>query len=326
MQKSMFRKGLVCLVIILFIGISIAPSVTSIEFSKDNTSNDNDLVEITLQLCKTDGVEDHKMFITQEQDERLDRLIESFKADLDNAETRDETNEIYKDMVVSLDKLGILPENTNCKEVQELVAGDSYGFNKVKDFVEHKKPILINLLAEKYKERKGTSEELENYLCLITGISTHTFFIGPIGAIIGKTQEFLIDLGLRLLDDYFDIAMTIIFIAFLLAFPLILSVSIWTIIPFLFGASVIFGYNVCDITGIPPNPYYVNSEGWIYTLGLLGKKDWVGPFWGNISVIDLWEYIGFVGATGFTGMKISLLGFGFYLGSALRVKLGPNYP
>ena len=89
MQNSIAKKSLVIGIIFLFIGISIAPSVTSIHISKDKNSNDN-LVEINVQLCRTDGVEDHKMFVTQEQDEQFDILIESFKADLDNAETREE--------------------------------------------------------------------------------------------------------------------------------------------------------------------------------------------------------------------------------------------
>jgi len=324
MQKSIIRKGLVCLVIILFIGIAVAPSVTSIKFPEDKTSNYNDLVEITLELCKPNGVEDHKMFITQEQDEQLDSLIESFKADLDNAETREETIEIYKDMVVSLDKLGILPESTSCKEVQELVTGDSYGFSKVKEFVEHKKPIFINRLAEKDKTSKETSGELENYLCLIAGASTQTTFMGPIGGIINKIQQSIINFAIRLSDDYFDIAYLIFFFATFLSLPHAISFIICTyIIPFLFGANIEYGFFG---RGIPPEGAYNNAKGWIYTNGLLGTKEWDGSFRGKISEIYYWAIDGFVGATGFTGIKL-FLDYevdSYYLGSALRVKLITN--
>ena len=54
MQKSIIRKGLVCLVIILFIGIAVAPSVTSIEFSENETP-DSDLVEINLVKQRLDS-------------------------------------------------------------------------------------------------------------------------------------------------------------------------------------------------------------------------------------------------------------------------------
>ena len=40
-------------------------------------------------------------------------------------ETRVETIKLYEEMVVSLDKLGILPDSTNCKVVQELVLGEN---------------------------------------------------------------------------------------------------------------------------------------------------------------------------------------------------------
>jgi len=305
-MKKIHVIGIIC----LFIGVSIAPSITSIDISKTETSNSNDLVEINLQLCKTSGIEDHKMYITEEQDEQLDVLIKSFKADLDNAETREETIEIYKDMVVSLDELGLLPESTNCKEVQKLVTGDN-SFSKVKDFVEDKKPIIINRLAEKHKESEETSGELENYLCLIAGQTSKTSFFGLIGKTLHKIVEFFEKY------EYYDICLLfLLFMAFYEEFYTWLN-------PLPIRADILFGYTEISIP--PGEIYYHPSKGWVHTVGSLGIKDLDGSFYGKISSIGYppgWTI--YIGATGFTGIR--MIGKNFYLGRALKVKLGSDKP
>jgi len=289
MQKSIIKRGLVVGIIVLFIGIAIAPSVTSIEFSKTKTSNNIDLVEITLQLCKSDGVEDHKMFITQEQEDRLELLIESFKADLDNAETREETIEIYKDMVVSLDELGILPENTNCKEVQDLISGE-IGYNIPEEL--KLKNIIFN------------QDDGENKNCQISGETDDTIITPFVCSI------FLYSLLLRaiLLDRYVEIQILIWFaiskaINF---FPLNLNL----------GGLITFGLKEYECES---SMYFYNAaKGWVNTIGSNGIKKWDGYIYGNITEIPTGPIIYYLlGAIGFTGLKIN----NFFLGSALWVKL-----
>ena len=310
MQKSIIRKGLVFLVIILFIGIAVAPGVTSIDISKNNPSNNDDLVEITLQLCKTDGAEEHKMYITQEQDEQLDSLIESFKADLDKADTREETIKLYEDMVISLDELGILPEDLSCEEAQQLVIGDSYGFNKVKNFVEHKKPIFINCLAEKDKTSKETSEELENYLCQISGQTSKTNFLGLIGKTLYKIVEFFEKL------KCYNICLLLLLLVGINE----LFYTKLNLLPI--RADILLGYTEGSIP--PGEIYYHPSNGWVHTIGSLGIKNLNGSFYGKISSIGAGVFTEYIGASGFTGIRI--IRKNFYIGRALKVKLGSDKP
>jgi hypothetical protein len=193
----MKKKALVVGIILLFIGLAIAPSVMSIEFSKNKTSNNDDLVEITLQLCKTSGVEDHKMFITQEQNKQLELLIESFKEDLDNSGSYEETVRIYNDMVVSLDELGLLPNGMNVKEAQKLVTGSSHKFNR-----------LFSLLERLFKYDKNEDIELqdqkignvyENSNCLISSKASETYATYKPPSLLGIVIGFL----LTLLTPYF---------------------------------------------------------------------------------------------------------------------------
>lgn len=62
-KNNLFRKGLIVGIIVLFIGVAIAPGITAVIHLSDATSTkipesenlNNDLVEITIQICKVDG-------------------------------------------------------------------------------------------------------------------------------------------------------------------------------------------------------------------------------------------------------------------------------
>ena len=315
MQNNIFRKGLVVGIILLFIGISIAPGVTSIEFSKDKNSKDNELVEITLQLCKTDGVEDHKMYITQKQNEQLEVLIKSFKANLNNAETREETIEIYNDMVVSIDELGILPENINCEEVQELVTGENSICNpeKIKS-IKH-----FNTAYEKLKNKNLGLDENENIFCLTAGVTTNTGIVG-LGTILGSFRLFIMAFFYEYLNPFLP-GDLIDFIYFLRSEFWFFTTLFSYLLPLKLGGFMIYG-NILNVG--PGVTSYNPANGWVYTLGLNGIKTWDGPIYGDIFNIPLGPFEYYFGAIGFTGIKILPFGSGFYLGSALRVNLGSS--
>jgi len=327
MKNNIVKKGLTFGIIVLFIGIAIAPSVTSIGFSKTTTSNNNDLVEITLELYKPNGIEDHKMFITQEQDEQLDLLIESFKANLDNAETKEETIEIYNDMVVSLDELGILPDSTSYKEVQELVIGENSISNPEKLMVSK----YFNIDYEKLKNKNLGLDENENIFCLIAGRTTRTdsFGLGTfLLATIVLSLWIRVYIFLELIEQFFGcennledlyrnygMLRTIFWISLII--PTLIN-------PLRIGGFMTFGKRTYD-----PSPYdeehYYPAEGWLYTFGLNGKKTWADTFYGQIFGVPTGPFTTqYLGANGFTGVKI--IGMNFYLGSAFWVKIGPSHP
>ena len=297
-------------IIFLFVGIAVAPSITSIEISKTKTSND-DLVEITLQLCKTDGTEDYKMLINQEQDEQLDILIESFKADLDKAETREETIEIYKDMVISLDELDLFSEVISCEEVQKLIT-DTNRFNIIEKMKAKKH---FNFLYDKLKNTNSKQIENTNILSLISGQSSETYFMGP----IIMFNEILKKLLNPLLEN--------ILLCYLFGIPL----GLWILVsnglllnlitnPLPVGVKILFGKKYL-YPGMR-NPEYCPAEGWVSTYTPYYNKTWEGSFYGQISKIDLLVFdTYYVGALGFTGIRIRQKRF--YLGSTLLTNI--NY-
>jgi hypothetical protein len=71
---------------------------------------------------------------------------------------------------------------------------------------------------------------------------------------------------------------------------------------------------------------YIPAEGWVWTQGLFGIRKWEGEFYGQLSD-------SFIGVSGFFGLRIggciwSILGAvdTYYLGSALKVKIGEEIP
>jgi hypothetical protein len=167
----MKKELLVVCIIFLFIGIAVAPSVTSIEFSKNKTPN-NDLVEIDVQICKHNGVESNNKFITKEQDKQLDILFENQKEKLFNSKSTQETTEIHKEMIKSLYELGIISS-----EDKDSILSDIYGdnsklstFNIFKNILKYK-----SLFPTRIFNYKSSGDiKLFNALCLVSYSATYT--------------------------------------------------------------------------------------------------------------------------------------------------------
>jgi len=262
---------------------------------------DEDLVEITVSLCKTDGIENHTVMLTKEQAEELEILIDSFKAELDKVETMEETAEIYNDMIISLDELGLIPDEMGVEEAQELATKILHEtFN--------------NEIVSKMENALEFDDD-ENFLCLIAGTLGHHYLFAGCGA-----QFFL---RLTKLNN--------VLLALLFAF-VYLGFLVWDEVNPLALVNIICMGSKDNIAGWEP------AKGEIFTIGLNGIKNWLGNFYGRLPLGTywVWTYYGqflcvvqfYPGVLGFTGIKI----FNeetyetFLLGSALWVKIDYDTP
>ena len=160
------KRILVLGVILLFIGVSIAPSIN---INVVKASNDNDLVEVTTQACGIKGYRDTTVKLTRQQYLNLEEYLVEFRSRLNQTTTREEAVPLFKEAVVELNKYGLLPKGMSEKAAQQLVTGrtQSTGFEHLM-----KKPFLRN---------QFTPSDNENFLCLVYGIITgYTFSFGPI--------------------------------------------------------------------------------------------------------------------------------------------------
>jgi hypothetical protein len=118
----MKRKGLAVGIILLFIGVAVAPSINS---TVVKASNDNDLVEVTSQTCGIQGFGNTTVKLTKEQYQNLEQYLVDFRARLNQTTTREEAVPIFKDAVLELNRYGLLPKGMSPQRVQDIVTGRS---------------------------------------------------------------------------------------------------------------------------------------------------------------------------------------------------------
>ena len=108
------RKVLVLGIIVLFLGVLIAPTIYANNLTKDNLTE----VKINLPGLR----KKHTVQLTQQESGEINVLFESIKNRLDNSKSIKETNQIYNDAIVELDRYGLLGD-FSIKQVQKLVTG-----------------------------------------------------------------------------------------------------------------------------------------------------------------------------------------------------------
>jgi len=306
------KKLLVVGVIVLFLGLACAPSINA------NISRDNELVEITTEICGLGGGK-HTVQLTKDEAEEVDRIFANIRQRLNESTSREEAKEIFNEAVVELDKYGLLGR-LSVEQAQMLVTG---GYQNSR---------VVNLIRDIYNKKLVDSNN-SNFLCLISGESIVTSIIGPCPLAIvlhmmftwGRHVAFsnffwyisyLIFKGFGAEELWEKIATPIGYLGF---YSLILREVFWfsmvlltNIFPIKIGSFITFGFP--DITfAEPPGPPHP-AEGEIVTFGLAGKKIWEGEFFGEIAA--------YLGVVGFTGLKITKEYMDVsYFGSALWVKL-----
>ncbi|EMR75079.1 hypothetical protein MBGDF03_00859 [Thermoplasmatales archaeon SCGC AB-540-F20] len=117
--NNIIKKGSVLAVILLFIGVAFAPSINA---NVSKASIDSELVEITTEVCGINGVTPNTVLLSKEDAEEVEKLIDDIERRLDDVETREETEKIFNEAVVELDKYGLLG-GLSVKQAQKLVTG-----------------------------------------------------------------------------------------------------------------------------------------------------------------------------------------------------------
>jgi len=131
MNTNVLRKSLAVAVILLFIGVAIAPTIN---FQVVKASQDDDLVEVTTQACGINGFGNTTVELTREQYQNLEQYLVEFRARLNQTATREEAVLLFKEAVVELNKYGLLPKGMSVERVQKLVTGKK--LNPIYKFVE----------------------------------------------------------------------------------------------------------------------------------------------------------------------------------------------
>ena len=300
------KKLLAVGVIVLFLGLAIAPSINA---NIGKASIEREIVEITTEICGINGVTPNTVSLSKEDAEEVEHLFDSIRERLNATETREETEKIFNEVVVELDKYGLLG-GLSVEQAQRVVNGEYQNSRFTK-------------LFERLFVRNQFLDNDSNYLCSVAGqtSSTHTgslFLLLLIAAAIGMLSVPLTEFLAEFIERFVSTLIGVI-------------LSYGGVLPSKFTSLLYFGQHWWSDDGGGK----CGANGWISTNGLNGIRNWEGNnLYGGVQNF-VWYYCLFglsgttrwCGVAGFTGIitKISYENISF-LGSALKVKLRTGCP
>jgi hypothetical protein len=287
-MKTM-KKSLAVVVILVFIGVAIAPSINF----NVKASNDNDLVEITSQACGITGFGNTTVKLTEQQCQDLKQYLVDFRARVNQTTTREEAVPLFKEAIIVLNTYGLLPKGMSVHQAQWLATGG-----------------YLNVVMKKFQEKiyhipTRASDNNSNYLCLIVGDHRGAFLM-HVAVNTVLMQFFMLCYPLRNITFFNHICQAIEAV-YMGRFIYSIMIPIFPL-PSL-GTGIFFTFDV----------------GSIKTIGLLGEKKWEGGIIGGYRQ-TIEDYYG-LGVKGFTGFHITLQAPPFleydmiFFGSALAVNL-----
>jgi hypothetical protein len=295
----MRRKWLAVGIILLFVGVSIAPTIN---YSIVKASTDNDLIEVTSQACGIQGYGNTTVRLTKQQYQDLEQYLAEFRARLNQTTTREEAVPLFKEAVMELNKYGLLPKGMSVERAQKLVTLQNQNKN-------------IGRMQTIYLNNHLRSLNNSNFFCLTTGETNRTAVVGIIPTLLMSIGVVGMGFG-AILSDHLYIPGIIIYYLFgyLAAFG---------ILGYFFPATILslitLGAEFLDY--INGRIVYYPAYGWIKTFGVNLVKSWNGSFFGQFILPFVFLDTGIIG---FTGIKIVHIDSCFYLGSALWVNIGHN--
>ena len=95
----------ICLIFLVF-SISFMPIINA---NINSSILNNHLTEVTMEIYNIDVPKIYKVNLTQEKADNLELLLETIESKINESKSIKEMVSIYKEAVVELDKLGLLP-------------------------------------------------------------------------------------------------------------------------------------------------------------------------------------------------------------------------
>jgi len=306
-KESLLWKQGTIFVVLLFCGLAFAPSIHA------NISKENELVEITTEVCGLPGQKPQTIQLPKEDAEEVDKLFEEIKLKLDSVETREEAVVIFNEAIIELDKYGLLGR-LSIEQAQRLVTGP------------YQNPKITEFLEKVYKRGQRISKADKNVLCLFVatlGEHGHCISIGPLARVWALFYSILYNIFYTRRLVITSLINFFLFMPYIIIMEALNPISVWTTI------YVGEWYDYWNY-GHGLEEY---GSGWIWTIGLNGRINWTSPFLGELRIgkliLDLWGTHKFYPAVqGFKGIRIRndlTCREYFYLGSALQVSVGWYY-
>jgi hypothetical protein len=291
------KKILTSAVILLFIGVAIAPSINQ---SVVKASHDDDLVEVTTQACGIQGYGNTTVRLTKEQYQDLEQYLVEFQARLNQTTTREEAVPIFKEAVVELNKYGLLPKGMSVERAQRFIINSNQNKREINAFTR----------MNHYLQTLSIGS-IDNACCLIAGKCYNVYFVR---ILFNNVCVRIIDLFDMLYEHYEFLSKQFLF-----------NLIVGLFIDFYFYVVQIL--SLYSLMNLGIGIYFGSDSGGIITIGLFGLDYWSGSINGGFEKFPAIPDDCFLGVIGFTGFHITIINLyehfveSFLLGSALAVGL-----
>ena len=240
MKKKILIGGIIAVAIIVLSSFSSTVAKVSTE----------EFVELDVEFSGLG--KKHTVSLTQQQADEVELLFDEIHERLNEVETREEAEEIFKDAVMELNQYGLLPKGMSVEQAQKLVAGE---YSKDKGL-----PIF-----EKVSHENSIQENQDNFFCFVSGIVYDGYATGQLG-MIGGILALLGVFGILDVIGVIGVLLMVISEIIVTVFPLsimqsitIFSANIISLgilgfknhtIPPHSGTAKIFGFNGIKLTNI----------------------------------------------------------------------------
>jgi hypothetical protein len=274
------------------------------------TSKDN-LVTMTTKACSLTTDTTHTIQLSKQQAQKVQLIFDNLKNRLSTAESAEETQIIFNETIIELDRYNLLPEEMSVEQAQRLVS-----------YRQRTTPLLQRLPQNiQTQTNEGT---IQNSFCSIAGNTSNTHF-AKLAKRTALRLYYIIDFNTG--NAPLNKMATALFVVFNEIAKI--NQKILRQNGSHLGVCIYFGnYHYA------PYPDWLSpAQGWISTNGVNGKQNITGSFWGQTMTggwqpqVDWYMNYTWRGCLGFTGL-IYYTGEdnAYFLGSALSVNVGPNRP
>jgi len=307
--QPFIRNIIVAGIFFLFIISTVVPNLNVAGIiSEDN------LAPMTTKVCSLTTGTTHMIQLSKQQAQDVQLIFDNLQNRLSSAESAEETQRIFNDTIIELDRHNLLPDGMNIEQAQ-LVVNHAYT---------HQQTItILQKLFYKFQTQTATGS-IQNSFCSIAGNISNTHF-AKLAKRTALRLYYIIDFNTG--NAPLNKMATALFVVFNEVAKI--NQKILRQNGSHLGVCIYFGnYHYA------PYPDWLSpAQGWISTNGVYGKQNITGSFWGQTMTggwqpqVDWYMNYTWRGCLGFTGL-IYYTGAdnAYFLGSALSVNVGPNRP
>jgi len=250
-------------VISILLFSAIVPSITA-----NAVDHNKQLYEFTTEFCGINGFEPVTIMLTKNQIDEIELLFDHMREKLESVNTKQATIQIFKETISEMNNFGLLKDKT--VELQESLI-NYYSNSK------------INNLIGKSISKNPLNENNKNYFCLVAGKTSNTYSTGPLTSLFLNYNVLITTLFFSIMENsdlpdkiysFFerlpDAVGSIAYVMFW-GWIALRFLMVPTILPNKNPLPILYTIGLGQKGQMSQGP----AEGWVFSLGLNGKKNLV---------------------------------------------------